>query len=193
MKSHGTQVKSLHPFKLALSLCLISRHLVLLPKGRYSLWTCLSQMWQQSHMTSIWVFFCCWKDVPNKQSSTSCVYNSPDCWREGNIQPSMKYINNANFYVCLLGCVVSQHVACPAIHPENLTETRLLCTFFCASIANPQKALMGHQWESVKESPTWSNTWFVFYQEGRCFVKTTPQPWHLDEFRFGVDKKMAKI
>lgn len=57
MKSQGTQVKSLHPFKLALSLCLISRHLALLPWGRYSLWTCPSQMWQQSHMTSIWVFF----------------------------------------------------------------------------------------------------------------------------------------
>lgn len=124
-----------------------------------------------------------WTHLPDKRSSTSCVYNNSDCWGEGNISssPSMNiYIINANFYVCLLGCMLPGRLlalsgrvtaCCLSRHPPRTLDgnTLALRVLLCVSIANPQKALMGTRWESVKKSPTWSNTYFVFYQEGRCF------------------------
>lgn len=155
-------------------------------------------MWQQSHLTSIWGFL----DGSARQAELNQLRIQQ--FRLLRRRKHYKVAFSELYHQCKLLCLfaglyvarttASQHVACPAIHPEHLTETRLLCVSFCASLL---QTLKRHWWVTSgnlsRSLPLDLMLVLCFTKRDAVFVKTIPQPWHLDEFGFGAYTELAKI
>lgn len=197
MKSHRKQVKSLHPFKLALSLCLIFRHCALLPRGKYSIWT--RRTWLPSG------FFL---DGSARQAELNQLRMQQ--FRLLRRRKHYKVAFSEIYHQCKLLCLFAGLYVAGAtasvvwtchsmlfVLPSTQNTWRKHACFACSSVRLYCKPLKRHWWvisgNLSRSLPLDLILVLCFTKRDAVFVKTIPQPWHLDEFGFGAYKELAKI